>query len=423
MRPLHKLLLCAMLLLTANTNAQPKTGYALLKAKAMALKKTAKAELKNIHSLTDQLSAKGDLNYISPITYQLLFRDVLKKQGDPQYAEKLATSLSFICDYKNALAESGADKVYLQPIDTSMYTGVTLTDALPYITEQARQTRAVFINESPYMPQHRLYATIVLQQLKAGGYTHLILDAKSNSNKIEQVTANAGYALREPLYADLIRQALTLGYTIVSFSRTDTTAQLQSAVITSLLQQGDIKALVYTSGNIEEQDASSLPAIVKQQSGIDPLTINQSSISETGSNMFNTSLFYYWQKHHVFTKPMLLMNGDKPWNLSENKTNDLYIVHPRTGYVNNRPAWLQYYNYRLQVYVSPPLTVMRTAFLLQAYLLNETNATPINQLIPVDQTYYEHTRQVILFLKPHNRYKIVFRDINNNILSNQTMDL
>jgi len=352
----------------------------------------------------------------------LLFRDELNKQKDHRFTEKLSSSLIFIGDEKNACIEAGKDKVYIQSIDTAQYSSVTLTDAIPYITEQAKQTRLVCINEDPYQTQHRLYATILLQKLHESGYNYLALDCIDSSLPIHRITSASGYALYEPLYADFIREALNLDFKIISVP-----AQQAATIITILKQDTTAKMIFYTANSIEENDTARKPmsvvALIKQQSGIDPLTIDQSTIAENGNNNFLTSLTYYWQTKHVFTRPMLLMEQSHPWQLSADHQHDVYIIHPKAGFVNTRPAWLQYYNYRRHIFISPPLTVMKTSFLMQAYLADETKTTPVDQLIPFDQTYYLGTRQAILFLKPHTNYKIIYRDINNKIIGTQPIEL
>ena len=72
------------------------------------------------------------------------------------------------------------------------------------------------INESHHIPYHRLFVKSLLQDLYNAGYRYLALEAltlPTDSINIRRYpTQQDGYYIAEPLFADMLRTALKIGF-------------------------------------------------------------------------------------------------------------------------------------------------------------------------------------------------------------------
>ncbi|MFT3950046.1 MAG: hypothetical protein QM763_23975 [Agriterribacter sp.] len=154
------------------------------------------------------------------------------------------------------------------------------------------------INESHYDWRHRYFATLLLDSLYRLGYRFLALEAlgyDSNLGLRGFPVIQTGFYTKEPYMGELIRNALRMGFTLVSYE--DTTATYEGK-FTSLMQKREYmqahnlfqqfrknpkgKWLVLAGyGHINKfqltlRGDSSMAMYFKQMSGIDPFCIDQS---------------------------------------------------------------------------------------------------------------------------------------------------
>ncbi len=106
--------------------------------------------------------------------------------------------------------------------DTANYNG---ENARQWIVAQAPRYRIVMINEAHHVPQTRLLTISLLKPLWDAGYRYLALEALNNngSNPVPSgfPDLNTGEYTKEPVMAELIREALKIGYTLVPYEADD----------------------------------------------------------------------------------------------------------------------------------------------------------------------------------------------------------
>ena len=94
--------------------------------------------------------------------------------------------------------------------------------AVQHLDEEIKEQRLVFINDSPLHPQTRILTKELLQVFSDKGFTHLAIEAFTNAaekvDKIGHPTINMGVYTDEPLFGELIREAIRLDFKIVSFN-------------------------------------------------------------------------------------------------------------------------------------------------------------------------------------------------------------
>jgi hypothetical protein len=386
----------------------------------------------------------GNLNYLYPL-YQLFgeedkFRKILT---DPVYNDMLTQAISFTEDYESVLEyqknsyDSVVDEVSARQIAKLMdgLKNVQHVDARRYISFLARNYRVIMLNEAHDKSLHRAFACSLLEDLYKKGFRYLAMEMLNNysDHRLDKLTPATGHYSSEPVAGELIRTALDIGYQLVSYE--DTAAAQHTATQRDSVQAANIyrviqadstaKIFVYAGyGHIAEKNISPdyipMGMAFKRISGIDPLTIDQTNMTE-GGNFTYGKAFYdaYVQKFSISTASVALIK-DEPQNVTFNNLYDLSVIHPRTTYRDGRATWLDLFGRRQALYIKPSNA---NSFLVQAYYQFETFGNKPGQVIPADQTYTSTNKGNYLLYLKRGKYIIVFRDINYKILNTQHIEV
>jgi hypothetical protein len=264
-------------------------------------------------------------------------------------------------DFKNALnqwdiAMNARDMNYSGKQIDSLNRTYKKVNAKNYILEKAKETRVVIINEAHHNSFHRVFTKSLLKELFDLGYTNLGLEALSTSdslnralNKRKYPILEDGHYTKEPQFGNLVREALEIGYHLFSYD-TITRGDLSSREITEAKNiQKEIdskpneKFLIHCGfAHVHEGEDKSwtvtMAQRLKEYTGIDPLTISQTSYSEKGKPEFNHPLL---KAFDINESTILLDQENNPFKHTQNGAYaDLAVFHPNTEYINNRPNWL-----------------------------------------------------------------------------------
>lgn len=125
-----------------------------------------------------------------------------------------------------------------RPVDDVVAAGFTnAVDAVPVVLAQAHGRRAVFLNESHGQSQTRAANYALLAGLRADGFNVLAMETLSTGPTTARdathcssttmlddelpargyATGNTGYYSADPVYAEMIREALRLGFRLVAY--------------------------------------------------------------------------------------------------------------------------------------------------------------------------------------------------------------
>ena len=154
----------------------------------------------------------------------------------------------------------------------------------------------------------------------------------------------------------------------------------------------------------------------KRMSGIDPLTIDQTDMTEESNFAYGRIIYQAYIAKFPITVPSIALVNDAPVNVTDKDLYDLCVIHPPTQYKDNRPTWLALEGLRQPTVIKPPVSGV---YFVQAYYLSEvlSNDNTPWQLVPADQTYISNgVGNYLLYLKK-GKYKVFFRDINYQILN------
>jgi hypothetical protein len=396
-------------------------------------------------SYTDLHYVIGEnINYLYPL-YQLVgdYKKFVREFSAPVYYDLLSQSVSFVGDYGAALEyQRMADSTHLTDVENrqigksiQLLKNIQNADAKRFITFIASNYKVIMLNEALNKPLHRAFAYTLLDVLYNRGYRYLAMEMLNPmlDQELSKLTYKTGHYATEPVAGELIRQALDLGFKLVAYedpqSQQHTPTErdsIQAVNIAKILKQDpDAKIFVYASyGHIAEK--STTPEFIpmgmafKRITGIDPLTIDQTDMTEESNFAFGKAFYDAYILKFPVTTPSIPLENDEPVNVTGTTLYDLTIIHPKTTYAYARPNWLTLGNRRQPVTVK---TKNNDIFLVQAYYQFESFGTKPGQVVPADQTYFPYGNGTYTLYLRRGLYILIFRDMQYKTLYTQHLEV
>lgn len=305
--------------------------------------------------------------------------------------------------------------------------GFTPVPAVDAVVEAARGARAVFVNEAHHVARHRVLTMELLAPLYAQGYryfaaeTFAATDAELNTRGYP--SRATGFYSREPIFGALVREALRVGYTLVQYEPENPadqdareTGQARNLYERVFAKDPEAKVLVHAGyDHINESGGlGGVPAMAerfREISGLDPLTIDQTTMRERSAPEFEGPFYRETEAAHRFTVPTVFATGGEVWSLRPG-SHDMTVFMPRTAYVDGRPAWLADLGRRAvrvpsEACTTPPCAVFawREA--------DAADAVPVDALL-VDRV--EHAGTPPTLMLPPGDYRLESRDASGRVL-------
>ena len=237
-------------------------------------------------------------------------------------------------------------------------------NAFEYLSERTKHEQLVIISEAHQKPQHRIFTANLLQTLYRNGFRYLGIECLMNNwddtTKFLMDTAlnERGYPLnnftsgtytREPRMAHMIRKAIDIGFELFSYERNrrdGTERDLQQAQNVERFMRANPEGKValhcgwyhaVESPKRKRRNDYWLAYLLKQKTGIDPLTIYQDGLSERGTSVQNP----YYNLIKATEVSVLVHPDGQIFNGFDKEDHfDIMIYHPPTQYHLNRPHWL-----------------------------------------------------------------------------------
>ena len=245
-------------------------------------------------------------------------------------------------------------------------------DAVAAILELADKHRVVMINEAHHVPLHRAFTLQLLEGLHRKGFRYFAAETLLAGDDTLQTrgypTLKTGGYTAEPVYADLVRTALSLGYKVTPYECEDSLSPQTDNPVPAMnvREQGQARNLkerildkdpnakiivhadfahIYKKPQINKLGELHWMALVFQElSCIEPLSIDQTEMSETNKpENENADYRFAIDKGLVKDRPVVLRDTEKGSYFVRTADGDFYdltVIHPRTHYENGRPTWL-----------------------------------------------------------------------------------
>lgn len=390
----------------------------------------------------------------------------LLTNGEKSLAQQLlATVDSELGLYNEAVMAFPFDNRIAPPKSTPLpHTDIwQAADAADAIVELATKHNIVMINEAHHDAHTRELTLELLPRLRALGFQYFAVEALSpkDTDLMHRgyVTDTSGSEyLLEPLYGEIVRQAIRLGFTIVPYDADDTpdtdrdTAQARGLYEKVFAKDPHAKLFVHAGYSHIDKTAGNLGSGIvpmamqlMHMTGEDPLCVDQTQFRDVAVGGLDFGFYNTVASHFRMRKPYVLRdrNDGTVWS-SEPRRIDVTVILPpaadrdldEVGIMNNdvlhrivvqprppfdideRPSWLTLGGQRLPYRISTDACQDQIPCSVEAHYSNEPDAAA-----PADRyTFLKNHEHNNLFLYP-GHYRLRAWDASGKTLSQQEIDV
>ena len=365
------------------------------------------------------------------------------------FGQYLSWFQTFIGDYDGA-ADSFSIAQPTQPDDARSPLAGGNWQAKPaadVILDLARDRKAVFFNEAHSAPVTRTLTIELLAKMRAEGFNWFAAETLyRNDKELNQrgyPTPDSGFYIDEPLYGEMVRTALKLGYKVVAYdvenAGSGDARELAGAQNLYHVFKQDPKArLVVDAGFAHIQKTgkylggSSMAEFFEKMSGIDPLCIEQTMMIQHARPDQDHPFYAAIMAALRPKRPIVFVDGGKAWTLKP-KLYDVSVVFPPEVRGDERPDWLTLGGLRLPYPVSGDMCRGRFPCLVQARYANESDdaVAADRALLDIVAPNADLANRVIsghgsaqsrLFLRP-GKYRITATDRGNRTVTSREVTI
>lgn len=372
---------------------------------------------------------KPSPNYLYPIQISDSFFTACKGTPFESLAnESMGWYFSYVGGYKQALSFY-AIEIESKPLQTSDLENLSKyksVDAREAVLGAAKNHDILLLNEAHHKPQHRIFTTSLLLSLKAQGYNTLAVETLGEQahllNETKKVDESLGGLAIEPNYADLIRQALKLGYTLLPydydspFDFVGRDSLGATRILAHMKSDPQAKVIVHCGYEHIDEQQKALAYWLKLGSGKEVLTVNQTDFTEEFTPDLEEPYYQMAMSYHDSAKPFMLKRKEKFFR--PRNSSDLFVFHPRTGYSHARPDWhISYEVPEPRFLVEFPVKYMKSIPKLS--IVQAFYSTEYDSGIPVDQ-FLIHPSESLpkALILPSGTFTVTREDVDRkNMLS------
>ncbi len=315
--------------------------------------------------------------------------------------------------------------------------------AADVILAMAKDRKAVFFNEAHSAPITRTLTIQLLARLRAEGFNYFAAETLYNTDHDLQTrgypTPKSGFYVNEPLYGDMVREAIKLGYRVVAYDVEnagvgDARERAGAQSLYSQVFKKDPNArLVVDAGFAHVQKTgkylggSSMAEFFHKISDIDPLTIEQTMLIQHARPDQDHPFYLAVMQGQHPEEPFVFVGADgKPWTLKPGQY-DMSVFFPPQDSSSGRPSWLTLGGLRVAYPVASDLCNNRFPCLIEArYAGEKDDAVAADRTVldvvdprsPVSSRFvsFHGEAQGELFLRP-GRYHLIAVDAQDHQLS------
>jgi len=324
---------------------------------------------------------KSDLeaggNYLSPL---LKLKSIENYYSTTQinnfFSQALGTYQSFI-GIENKNIFTGTEKTIAS---LKVIPFLRNNDAKDALIKKIGNNQVVMFNEAHIFPCQRYLVSSLLDTLYKLNFRVLALEALEKEPNQDKIYPNlqTGFYVREPQMANLIRNAKSLGFRVVSYedtlenSKDREITQAQNLFKSSLKNNPNEKIIVLAGGqhievNTPPNGKRWMASYFKEMTGINPLSINQTSFD---SQPFSNDELIFFEGHDITNKlgtayshDVYLINHIKPQSFKikpgvPDCSLKINLKFDSTKRIENQLAVMVYYssefieNYKIPVYTT-----------------------------------------------------------------------
>lgn len=435
MRPIG--FLCAMLLASLATAALAQLP-STWRAEQIEAMDASDAIMQRVHTRHDLLAQYQVMRHAYAANGRPAFRAI--------FGQYLSWYQSFIGDYADAERSFSIDQKPLADDRPAplLQPGWRPVPALQLIPALAAKRRVVFLNEAHNIALTRTLTERLLKPLRAAGFNVFAVETLYRQDiaalhKRGYPIAASGFYTREPIYAEMVRTALELGYKVVAYEADsnhtgDAREAQQAANLWKILKDDPGARVVVNAGYAHIQKtgvflgAQSMAEHFIKDSGLDPLSVEQTIlIPHLDHAMDHPDYDAIVDALHP-TQPIAYVNKDgAAWSLRPGY--DVSVIFPPEHFVRGRPTWLDLWGARVPVSVDGSLCRRHWPCMVAARYADEgDDAIPADRMVldPVPLTTIDDIKITAgnystpvgqLYLRPGHAYRLTLSDEQGHILN------
>lgn len=223
-------------------------------------------------------------------------------------------------------------------------------DALNLIARLAAERRIVMINEAHHNAHTRQLTLALLPRLRAEGLTYFAAEALGDddpalSQRGYPVRSSGSEYLREPVYGEIVREAIRLGFVLVPYDsdsndpRAREAEQAENLYWKVFAKHPDARLFVQAGyahidkarGRLGEVDPMAMQ--LAKLTGLDPLTVDQTQFLESGTNTSDDYTILIRRFPSGLPEVLVDRATGKPWSAMPDRY-DLNVILPAALNVN-----------------------------------------------------------------------------------------
>jgi hypothetical protein len=272
------------------------------------------------------------LNYIRPVQW-LKSHCELYDNDKQSYWAFIQSALTYAANIKQLpLYNVYLEKWYkmTQQKTDRKYLSTSFFDTISFVADNHD---ILIFNENHFTPKHRILMTSLLEDLYHQGYRNLALEALFSEDDAfserKCVLVKDGFYTREPEMANLIHEAIQLGYHVINYEADEVTAtereQKQAENLWNKIKNNDNKTIVLCgAGHIAlNPKMSKMAYVLKQLSDKRIFTINQMA--------FDCLIPDFNKEQVKIINSLAIIKTQSPDTiLLQRNQNDLYVVNNLT---------------------------------------------------------------------------------------------
>jgi hypothetical protein len=368
------------------------------------------------------------------------------------FGQYLSWYQSFLGDYQDAEASFSIEQKPLADDAASPLNqpGWHALPALAYLPQLAKNYRVVFLNEAHNIALTRTLTVRLLQPLREHGFNVFAVETLYPNdvaalNKRGYPIAASGFYTREPIYAEMVRTALKLGYKVVAYEADpyhtgDAREAQQAEHLWKILKDDPHAKLVVNAGYAHIQKtgkflgAQSMAEHFVEDSGITPLSIEQTILIPHQTSAMNHPDYDAIIAALQPTQPIVFVDkAGKPWSLRPGY--DASVIFPEEHFVRGRPTWAGLWGARVPYMVSGSVCHRHWPCLVAARYVNEgADAIPADRMV-LDPVPLMTVNDIVittgdysipvseLYLRPDQRYRLTVNDETGRLIGSTIIDV
>lgn len=369
---------------------------------------------------SSQILSEG--NYLGYLEY------IENNKNKFETPEFLGDAYTFVGDYSHALkiynnehmiADLKAEKLKFDSKDYSYFTKKDKESIL----NEVKDVDFLLINEGHHRNFHRIFLRDNLKALYKLGFRNLFVEGVISFDKINErkfpIISTLTYP--EPIYGEMIREAKSLGFNVISYDINEETPQIDDPIedwnyreniqFNNILKKFDGKKSIIYGGYSHTITQSTdlkyefLGALLKKNHKV--LSIDQTIFVEEHLKELEKE---FYSENVNSTQPIFFKNDEK-------SSYDYTLIHPRTRLVDGKPNWLIDNKKQGWIKWSDINKVERKSVLVQVFELNEYEREG-NKCIPLYQFVekFNNGKEIPYFYYNKGNEILIIKNSENKVL-------